>query len=432
MRTSTLTLCFFVVISFISYGQKYYTLNSGNWNNTTNVWSLNGVIPCGCYPGNSLITDSIIVNHPINLTANLSASSLTKIQVNQGGSLTNSNFRMSINNSLLLSDGIVSIKELNIGTNGSLILNSSSLLVNSRIQVSGYLEANNSDIFVIGGNLEVYSSGTFVITGNAYVQLHSGNLRNAGTTSICDSCCLTFQTGNIINESTGKFNGSGNVISQSGNISNSGTWSTSLKYCTSGFDFGMPAPENCSAANAICTVTPLAAEIVYFKGTRKAGINILEWQSASESNLSFYKIDKSTDGENWFSIGVINAAGNTSEMSDYKFEDSDKGLGMRYYKLTQVDVEGKMGLSETLSMNNETNSDMFVYPNPTYDKATVELNKNHEYKTLKIMDSFGRILNNINIDDSLTIEIQLPEKDGFYFITAEGENEQSTLTLVKM
>jgi hypothetical protein len=339
---------------------------------------------------------------------------------------------MAINNSLVLADGIISVKELNIGSNGSLILTNSSLGVQSRILVSGYLEANFSDIFVIFGNLEVYASGTFVINGNSFVQLHSGNFRNAGLTSICDSCCLVFQTGNIINESTGTFSGSGNIISESGNISNSGNWSVSLNYCTTGYDSGMPAPEDCFTANAICTVLPLPSEIIYFKGSRKAGTNMLEWQTASESNLAFYKIDKSMDGENWYAIGVIDAAGNSSEVADYEFADSDKGLGIRYYKLTQVDNDGKIGLSKTLSMSNETTSDMFVYPNPTYEKATVELNKEHKYTCLKVMDSFGRILNTIKIDDSLTIEIQLPDLDGFYFITAEGENEQSTLTLVKM
>lgn len=430
MRTFNLTLSFFVGICFFSYGQKYYTLNSGNWNNTTNVWSLNGITPCGCYPGNSLITDSIFVNHPINLTGNLSASSLSKIQIYSNGSLSNSNYRMSISNSIVLADGIINVKELNVATNGSLILNNSSLGVQSRILVSGYLEINASDIFVIFGNFEVYSSGTVAINGNSFVQLHNGNYDNDGLTSICDECCLTFQTGNIKNEGT--FTGSGNIISENGNISNLGSWSSSLEYCTTGTDTGMPTPEDCAAASEFCTVFPLPSEIVYFKGSRKAGINILEWQSASESNSSFYKIDKSLDGENWFAIGVIDAAGNSTELLDYKFEDADKGLGMRYYKLTQVDNDGKMGLTETLSLANENNSDMFVYPNPTYEKATVELNKTHEYTNLKVMDSFGRILKDIKIDDSLTIEIQLPDKDGFYFITAEGENEQSTLTVVKM
>lgn len=432
MKTSYLVLFFFVIICFISYGQKYYTLNSGNWNNITNVWSLNGITPCGCYPGNSLVTDSIFVSHPVNLTGNISASSLTKIQVNSSGSLGSSNYRMAITNSVVLANGAINIKELNVGTNGSLILNNSSLLVHSRIQVYGYLESNASDITVMGGNIDVYSSGSFIISGNSQIHFHSGNYKNAGFTSICEYCCLTFQNGNITNESTGTFAGAGNIISDIGNITNSGSWASTIKYCTSGFDFGMPVPEDCAWTNDICTVTPLPSEIVYFKGTRKAGMNVLQWQTASESNTSFYKIDKSLDGENWFAIGVIDAAGNSTELLDYKFEDSDKGLGMRYYKLTQVDNDGKMGLTETLSLSIETNSDMFVYPNPTYEKATVELNKNHEYTNLKVMDSFGRILNDIKIDDSLTIEIQLPEYDGFYFITAVGENEQSTLTVVKM
>jgi len=432
MRPYYTNLLFILSFSTLSFGQKYYSLNSGNWNNTTNVWSLNGITPCGCYPGNNLITDSIFVSHPINLTSNLSASSLSKIQINPSGSLSNSNFRLAISNSVVIANGSISVKEINVSTGGSLIISNSSILVNSRILLSGYLEANASNVTIIGGNIEVYASGTFVINGNSQIHFYSGNYKNAGNTSICDSCCLTFQKGNISNESTGIFTGSGNIISDIGNISNSGSWSPTLKYCTSGFDSGMPGPEDCIGANEICTVTPLPSEIVYFKGFREQETNILQWQTASELNVSFYEIEKSIDGENWYSIGIVNAAGNSTELLDYEFEDLDKEFGIRYYKLSQVDNDGKIGRTKTLCLSMQTKSDLSIYPNPTNENATVELNKNHEFTKLKVMDAFGRILNDINIDNSLIIEIQLPEQNGLYFFIAEGESEYSTHTVVKM
>lgn len=431
MKTSYIALALFVSICFLSYSQKYYTLTNGNWNNTTNVWSLNGVTPCGCYPGNSLVTDSIFVSHPITMTANISASSLSKVQINASGSLNSANYRLAVNNSLVFTDGTISIKEINIGTNGNLVINNSSMVVGSRILNSGTFEINHSDVIVIGGNLEVYSTGKLYINDDSYVHLHGGNYRNQGLTTICDSCCLVFQAGNITNESSGTFSGDGNIISEVGNISNLGSWSTSLSYCTSGFDTGMPAPENCAKANDICKVIPLPSEIVYFNGFHKQGKNILEWKTSSEMNVGHYSIEKSEDGVNWNPIGVVASAGNSNELMDYSFEDQEITKSTYYYKLTSVDTEGKSGLSKTVTITNHA-VELMVYPNPTANNASVRFQKDHSFETIRLYDAYGRLLAEQNIENVLDLQMELPNEGGLYFLQAEGETSSEKVQLVKI
>jgi hypothetical protein len=81
MKPLYLVLAGIFCFQYAATSQTYYTLTSGNWNNTTNVWSLNGTTPCGCFPGNTLVSDTLYVSHPLNLTAHINASATSKIQV---------------------------------------------------------------------------------------------------------------------------------------------------------------------------------------------------------------------------------------------------------------------------------------------------------------------------------------------------------------
>lgn len=432
MRTLNLTLLFFVAVCFISFGQKYYTINSGNWNNTTNVWSLNGVTPCGCNPGNSLSADSIIIGHSINMGANINVDNSSNIFIKASGSLSNPSNNLTINNSTVLSYGILVIKELIINADATLELNSSSIIVNNRIHVYGIFKTVFSNITQLSGNANVWQSGTFILDQHSRLYFNSGSFSNWGLTSICSDCCISSDQGNIINELTGTMVGEGSVIATDGNVKNYHIFDPNLRWCSNDLEYGMVSPENCPLANEMCTAAPLPTEVISFEGYRSDDQNILEWQTASESNTDYFSIEKSWNGNDWIMIGTIDASGNTSNLTDYSFKDSEQKTGIVYYRLTQFDNDGKNGASEMLSLTNNSSNELFVFPNPTDENTTVQLQKNHSFKTIKIMDSYGRVLKIIEINDKLKIDIQLPDQNGFYFIKAENENEQSTFTLVKM
>ena len=146
MKLFTLNTLFFFLISFVSYGQTYKTLASGNWNNVTNVWSTNGVTPCGCFPGNNITSDTVIVNHPLTLNASLNANSLSKIQINSSGSLTNPSFDVTISNSIVLANGSLSIRKLDVAAGGTFALTNSVLMINGSIDINGVFTSSFSNI----------------------------------------------------------------------------------------------------------------------------------------------------------------------------------------------------------------------------------------------------------------------------------------------
>jgi len=431
MKAFYTTLLFLLSFSTLSLGQKYFSLNSGNWNNTSNVWSLNGVTPCGCFPGNNLNTDTVFVNHPINLTANLNASSLSKVQVNPGGSISNLAYTLKVTNSVVIADGSFAIKELNIATGGSFIISGSTLIINSRMLISGYFESKNSGIEVLNGNIEVSPTGSVVLGADSWIDFSLGNYKNAGYTSICPTCCLNLSSGNLQNDAGATFAGEGALITQ-GNIMNYGTWSSLLKWCAAGTTFGVSSSENCSGATDVCAFAPLPIELTYFDAYHLKSENILKWETASESNSDHFNIDKSDDGINWKTIGSVAAQGNSIVNTEYSFVDQNQTIGLKYYKLTEISQSGSTNYSKVLSLMSQSHSDLIYFPNPTNDYITVQLDEGHDYNSVRVVDAAGRELKTIEIGDAYTFDIQLPDQNGLYFLKAEGEGITTTYTLIKI
>lgn len=432
MKTSKLQLLFFILISFTSYSMKFTSLKSGNYNNKNDVWSKNGVTPCGCFPGNSVISDTIIIKHPITLISNLSLSTLSNLQIIVGGQIIGSTCDITLTNSKIIANSGLSVEKFSIGVGSEVNVNGSSLISSNGMDNYGSLIADFSNIINIGGNIETFATGLISFINGSRWEFSVGNYKNSGTTHVCATCCLSASSGNIQNFTGGSFTGSGAVKTSVGSIKNYGTWSASLQWCSFGVPAGMVSPENCAMANDMCKFVPLPTQLVYFNGYNDENQNTLVWETASEANSDHYSIEKSSDGINWSTIGTINSMGINSAVSNYSFHDDQDIGGLKYYKLAQIDKNGEESFSNMLSLINTPSSDIVYFPNPTKDNVTIQLPHNHAFKTLNIADPLGRQIRKTEIGDTFTFNVQLPLQKGLYFIQAEGEGITTTYTLMKL
>ncbi len=85
-----------------------------------------------------------------------------------------------------------------------------------------------------------------------------------------------------------------------------------------------------------------------------AGVNnnqvTLKWETASENNNKGFEIQRSQGGVNWTVLGFVSGNVNSSVASMYQFIDSNPFSGVAYYRLRQVDVDGKFNYSTTASV----------------------------------------------------------------------------------
>jgi hypothetical protein len=98
---------------------------------------------------------------------------------------------------------------------------------------------------------------------------------------------------------------------------------------------------------------------------------LLKWTTAKEENNEYFEVERSLAGIQQFKvIGQVAGMGWTDAPSAYVFEDSSLPLagGDVYYRLRQVDFDGKYSLSKVLKVRvqgvNSTRGIWRVHPNP--------------------------------------------------------------------
>ncbi|GAB2625264.1 T9SS C-terminal target domain-containing protein [Belliella aquatica] len=128
--------------------------------------------------------------------------------------------------------------------------------------------------------------------------------------------------------------------------------------------------------------------------------NEINWVTASEKNNSHFIIQRSiNDIKSWEDLGEVNGAINSDMPIAYDFTDSFLPLagGNIYYRLKQVDLEGKSSLSEVISVRvggMSGKGTWRVFPNPINGEAIrLELLSKEKYKG---EDVSIRLLSNYN------------------------------------
>lgn len=85
---------------------------------------------------------------------------------------------------------------------------------------------------------------------------------------------------------------------------------------------------------------PLPVVLVSLDAQNDGQVNVIQWQTKSESNNDFYTLERSTDGETWTTLSNLDGAGNSSEILDYQFRDFFVSDQVVYYQLWQTDFDG--------------------------------------------------------------------------------------------
>ncbi len=89
----------------------------------------------------------------------------------------------------------------------------------------------------------------------------------------------------------------------------------------------------------------------------------------------------------------MNASGNSTQEINYTFIDSEKSNGDNYYRLNQVDVDGKNEYFGPITVSCEQNDKITTYPNPSKGEFNLVIHsQSNEQITLKLTDGNGKVL----------------------------------------
>jgi len=170
---------------------------------------------------------------------------------------------------------------------------------------------------------------------------------------------------------------------------------------------------------------PLPVELLYFSAKMKNRNVFLDWSTASEINNSFFEVQRSDDNERFEVIEVVNGAGNSTSVLSYKSIDEKPYEGISYYRLRQVDYDGKYSYSETVAvMLGSTNDFNFVFASPAQSMEEVILgfeSSIEEAVEINVTDILGKTISSEILHPKSgfnRMSIELPRMtSGIYFVT---------------
>lgn len=93
---------------------------------------------------------------------------------------------------------------------------------------------------------------------------------------------------------------------------------------------------------------PLPVELLRFDAECLAGRVQVAWSTVSEQGVGRFVIERSPDGLAFEEIGSVAVTGNSSTLAHYAFTD-DRPLGLGYYRLRTMDLDGSRSLSQVVA-----------------------------------------------------------------------------------
>ncbi|MBL7752131.1 MAG: T9SS type A sorting domain-containing protein [Chitinophagaceae bacterium] len=152
----------------------------------------------------------------------------------------------------------------------------------------------------------------------------------------------------------------------------------------------------------------------------------LSWSTVTEVNNSGFVIQHSGNGAQWTDLTFIAGAGNSATEKRYGYLHTSPVKGSNYYRIKQVDIDGRPTLSETRFVNVVNKAGITVYPVPASNSVTIDINKEGLLNTeARLIDVQGKVMKRIiisNVQETVSLEDLI--RGVYYLQFADGTVHQ--------
>ncbi len=346
------------------------------------------------------LSNTIAVNNVLTLTKGLIVTGTNMVVVNNtsGASVTAHGFESYICGNLRRYVASTGLYDFPVGTSAfyelaNVFLNSSSGL--------GYIDAFFTNphsttinivplgIYVNGSLLEeLLDYGFWTLTPNAGTYNYDITLTSRGHTNPGP----TAESHAVIKRPNGALpwesHGTHNNIDQS---MGSGWVTANRRALTNFSDFAIAKSD----------LGSLPVEMISFNASLRSDDVVVEWMTASEKNNDRFELERSYGDEKDFqTIAIIPGNGNTNTEHQYSFEDLNVPQGVIYYRLKQVDFDGKwdyVGIQAVVHSKEQTS---LVISDPVSDNHGFSFNllnvRGHNV-LVELYDITGHLINSKQI-----------------------------------
>lgn len=167
---------------------------------------------------------------------------------------------------------------------------------------------------------------------------------------------------------------------------------------------------------------PMPVSLIDFNAQAQQDRSVLvEWHTSWERNNKGYTIERSKDLVNFEEVGqVVDVAGSSNSINAYRFVDSAPYKGTSYYRLRQLDVDGKTHVFPSKAVVIDGNYS--VYPNPVVNRHFTVMLDEPLQAVLHLHNEAGSeitINRATTTDTSVKVIPDSPLMGGIYILTVQ-------------
>lgn len=349
-------------------------------NSTSNgSWTSNSIWSGGPSPGLTLSSDVINVTKTVKVNGSLN------VPQNASPQITVSNDTLTITGDLIA--GTNSQLTLTVTNNGVVKIQGSltgaaSSNITLNVSNGGVLYVKNNVTIDNNASTSFTGTGTILIDGNLTAQNFNGTVDGLIAVHGTSTTNLVLQT-----SSTNKTYTDNSFSVQQDNRNNP---TSAVKKAGTYADFAALYPNLCAISD-YCRTNYMALPVVWkgISATNTATGVTVSWATLSEKNNNYFVIERSEDGLAWDEVGSVSGSGTTEVESTYSFLDETVTEGLFYYRVKQVDFDGKSENSSLVYVN-VTNVSIIkgLYPNPNEGTFTLSLGS-EEITSISIRNAQG-------------------------------------------
>jgi hypothetical protein len=448
-------------------GNGNFTANSGS---LLRIGSLQGLTSTGGLTGNVQVGGNRVYNgrvefngSPAQSLGNAFVTGIDTLIINNPSGVVLNNAAV-VNNHLVLGNGNLNLFNFNLTLNGTFVANASGYVVTDGTGTLRRTVANNAtNVLFPVGTQQSYTPATLQLTAASTTDVFSVRVANAVLSAATSGSIINQSVVNrtwFVSENTA--GGSNLTVTltwddsleiNTFNRANcaiavfNGAWSRSgsLGAATGTNPYSRTA-SGITAFSAFAigdiNATLLPVQLLSFNAKKQGDQVVLDWVTASERNNSRFEIERAVDGVSFENIGTVKGKGNTNKVSKYNFIDPKAfdESNVVYYRLKQVDFDGKFSYSEAIAINNKetNNGELSVYPNPFASGLQLKLNNATDgVMTIEVTDATGKAVVTLTKQVTAGAQLMLLDElstlqDGVYFMNTTINGNSQRIKLIKV
>ncbi|TDB67571.1 T9SS type A sorting domain-containing protein [Arundinibacter roseus] len=377
---------------------------------------------------NSIINNSTGI---IRLSSGVIGSTMLSLN-GTNGSLTNRGLFESTTRASLFNFGGTDMTVINSGImrindSGSILLENSTYSITN--EDCGQIDLGSGFVNVQSGSLT--NNGLIQTTGSMFKNNNSGTFSNVGVLKASVFSGITnfgLQISSSVTHPNPIFAyGDGNnyfvddIYTDEAGTTLAGTFTgtnTFTPNSTATTLYALVGNGTCTfSVPFIYNPSPFPVKLLDFTGGSGPKSILVQWSTSEETANKGFEIMRSTNSKSWERIGYVAGSGDSKSTKSYDFEDLAPKMGINYYRLRQLDLDGGNEESRIIAVRFLGENAFMVYPNPVENDLSIRMPAGTDIQKVQVLNAAGQPMN-VNLNPAYGLSLAtLPA--GLYFIDVQ-------------